>query len=330
MRVGDFPEFRPRRFWSQRDLQTLRNEILFFARPRLPASETVAFPMGDGTPDVLLGSYHRPPEPAGPKPLVVVIHGLPGSEGSAVVVHSAAALLRAGFPVLRLNLRGAGPSCGRTRGLYHAGRSRDLHRVLAQLPPETAEHGIALVAFSLGANMMLKALAEPELDARVRAAIAVSAPLDLAEVASHLLKLGWIRRSIYVGSLLRSARNQACQVIGLSEAQLRAIRGARSFFEFDQEFLAPFSGYPDAHAYYQASSSQSKLAQIRVPTLLIHAPNDPIVPIDPYLRFDWATNPMLCPLLSAQGGHAGFHGRGSRTAWHDRCIEQFLGQIAER
>src|SRR5688572_21395641 len=107
LRVDGFPEFRPRRFWAQRDLQTLRRTI-FFCRPRLPAPEQIAFPMADG--DVLFGSYHRPPEPAAPRPLVVVIHGLPGSEKSAVVVHSAAWLLRSGFPVLRLNLRGAGPS----------------------------------------------------------------------------------------------------------------------------------------------------------------------------------------------------------------------------
>jgi len=328
MRVDDFPEFRPRRCWAQRDLQTLRNEILFFARPKLPAREPLEFPMGDGDPDVLVGSYHRPPERADAKPLVVVIHGLPGSEASAVVVRTAAALLHAGFPVLRLNLRGAGESCGKTRGLYHAGRTEDLHRVLAQLPPKLAENGLALVAFSLGANMMLEALGEPELDARVRAAVSISAPIDLAEVANHLLHLRWIRRKIYVGSLLRSARAQAGQVIGLTDAQRQAIRSARSFFEFDENFLARFSGFADAADYYRASSSQSKLAQIRIPTLLIHAPNDPIVPIDAHLRFDWAVNPALCPLLSAAGGHAGFHGRGSRIAWHDRCIAIFLDQHA--
>jgi predicted alpha/beta-fold hydrolase len=257
-----------------------------------------------------------------------VIHGLPGSEKSAVVVHTAGALLRAGFPVLRLNLRGAGPSCGHTRQLYHAGRSEDLHRVLAQLSPDLARNGIALVAFSLGANMMLKALGEPDLDARVRAAVSVSAPIDLAEVAHHLLGLGALRRWIYVGSLLRSAKQQAGKVIGLTDAQRRAIRSARSFFEFDDDFLARFSGFSDAAAYYRESSAQSKLANIRVPTLLIHAPNDPIVPIDAYRRFDWKSNPALCPLLSAAGGHAGFHGQDSRVAWHDRCIAAFLEQIA--
>ena len=329
MRADDFPEFRPRRFWAQRDLQTLRREIQtwLFGLPELPAHEPLAFPMADGTSDVLFGSYHRPPEPADSKPLVIVIHGLPGSEASAVVVHSAASLLHSGFPVLRLNLRGAGPSLGRTRGLYHAGRSQDLHQVIARLPQEIARNGIVLVAFSLGANMMLKALGESELDARVRAAVAVSAPLDLAEVAHHLLNLGAIRRFIYVGSLLRGVKRQACQVIGLTEAQRQAIRSASSLYEFDEKFLAPFSGFSDAAAYYRESSSELGLAHIRVPTLLIHAPNDPIIPIDVHRRFDWAVNPLLSPLLSAAGGHAGFQGRGSRIAWHDRCIGVFLERL---
>ena len=128
--------------------------------------------------------------------------------------------------------------------------------------------------------------------------------------------------------MTRSAKAQASTVIGLTDAQRQAIRSARSFFEFDENFLARFSGFADAAAYYRASSSQSKLAHIRVPTLLIHAPNDPIGPLDAYLRFDWKRNPTLRPLLSAAGGHAGFHGRGSRVAWHDRCIAAFFGQVA--
>ncbi len=332
-RFGEVRPFRPRRWWAQADLQTLRREIQAWLRidpPQLAKlsarREERRFPMRDGTGDVLLASYDHPARDAGRKPLALLIHGLPGSDKSAVVVHTAAALLRCGYPVLRLNLRGAGPSQGKTQQLYHAGRSQDLHQVLEGLPAELSEQGVVLVAYSLGANMLLKALGEG-IRGSVRGAVAISAPLDLAETAQHLLGLRGYRRLIYVRYLLCQTKRQVLKLKGLKPAQREAIAGARSFQEFDERFLARFSGFDGADDYYDKSSSGQFLAGIQVPTLLIHAPNDPIVPVDAYHRFDWKSNPKLYPLLSAAGGHAGFHGRGSPVAWHDRVLRVFLERL---
>ena len=59
--------------------------------------------------------------------------------------------------------------------------------------------------------------------------------------------------------------------------------------------------------------------RIRVPTLVIHALDDPWIPADAYLNFDWAANPCLTPLLPRHGGHVGFHGADGPDPWHDRC-----------
>lgn len=61
---------------------------------------------------------------------------------------------------------------------------------------------------------------------------------------------------------------------------------------------------------------------------MIHAQNDPWIPAEPYRRFDWAANPRLLPLLPRSGGHVGFHGIGSSTPWHDRCIAAFFERMA--
>jgi predicted alpha/beta-fold hydrolase len=61
-----------------------------------------------------------------------------------------------------------------------------------------------------------------------------------------------------------------------------------------------------------------------VPTLIVHALDDPWIPAGAYTRFDWKTHPKLTPLLPAQGGHVGFHGRGTRVAWHDICLKIFF------
>ena len=126
-----FPRFRSRLPWWGRDLQTLRNYIVSIESSLAPfPAERVEFPTTDG--DRLLASLHRPTEDLG-RPLVVLIHGLTGSEDSAYIRASTRYFLDQGYRVLRLNLRGAGPSKGVCRSRYHAGRSDDLRQVLGQM-----------------------------------------------------------------------------------------------------------------------------------------------------------------------------------------------------
>jgi predicted alpha/beta-fold hydrolase len=111
---------------------------------------------------------------------------------------------------------------------------------------------------------------------------------------------------------------------GLEDADLDAISNV---YEFDDRFVAPRNGFTGADDYYARCSAKNFLAEIRVPTLIIHARNDPWIPADPYLAFDWTSNVRLTPLLPRSGGHVGFHGLGSRVPWHDRCIGMFVERI---
>jgi Dyp-type peroxidase family len=328
----ELPRFRRSRWYPFADLQTLANQVR--RTPDLLQLERTrrkhAFPMTDGSDDKLLGMLHEPKRHDDGRPLVLVIHGLPGSQDSKVVVHSAAYFLRRGYRVLRLNQRGAGPSQGQTSGIYHAGRSGDLYEVVGQLLEELPDIEIVMIAYSLGANVMLRMLGESDLGHRVRAAVSVSAPVDLEATASHLEGLKWLRRAIYVRSLLRLTKNCARDIQELREIDRDAIEGARDFRQFDQRFLAPFNGFEDASDYYGQSSAMTNLASIEVPTLLIHAEDDPMVPFAPCREVERIQNPALYTRFEPSGGHAGFHQRGSLEAWHDCCAEIFFKRFFKR
>jgi len=162
--AAPFPRFRSRPPWWGGDLQTLRN---FFRPPVIDLTphpaERLELPMNDGTGDVLLAALNRPAQAASDRrrrPLVILIHGLTGCEESSYMMGTARYLLDLGYPVMRLNLRGAGPSRAHCRQQYHAGRSNDLRTVLLKLDGRLASQGIFLAAYSLGANMLLKFLGE--------------------------------------------------------------------------------------------------------------------------------------------------------------------------
>lgn len=325
----DFTSFRPRAPWWGGDLQTLRNFIIR-VRPPLDRHphERLALPLGDGSGDQLSAALGRPLVPVGERPLVLLIHGLSGEEDSFYMQRTAAHLLALGYPTLRLNLRGAGRSRPLCRGHYHAGKSDDLGLLLAALPPALTEAGVVAVGYSLGANMLLKFLGERGAQSGLRAAVAVSVPLDLAGTARRMRR--W-RNTAYEGYLLRYMRAEAvAPIAAVTAKERRDLRHAHSIWAFDDCFSAPRNGFSGAADYYERNAARHFLAGITVPTLIIHALDDPWIPAEPFLTFDWRKHPNLIPLISAHGGHVGFEESDRRTAWHDLATAQFLARIVSR
>lgn len=320
-----FPPFRPRLPWVGGDLQTLKN---YLSRGGWDLSdwpsERLYFDADDGSGDRLQGVLHRKDD----GPLVVLLHGLTGCEESFYVLETARFLLSQGVSVLRLNLRGAGPSRNSCRGHYCAGSSDDLATVLRQLPTDLVRQGVVLIGFSLGGNIVLKYLAEKPLALEVRCAIAVSAPIDLA-TASHRMMA--TRNGVYHRWLLRRMSEEASAGSAvLTDAERVAINGVRSVYAFDDRFVAPRNGFADAEDYYRKCSAAGMLAKIDTPALLIHARNDPWIPAGTFENIDLAALPKISLALADSGGHVGFHGRNDRSPWHNQCAYTYLSSFLVR
>ena len=319
--------FRPRFPWLGADLQTLRN---FLVRPRYALdpwpAERLELMMRDDSGDRLVASLHRAQGAA--SPLVVLLHGLTGCEDSSYVRASAAFWLARGYAVLRLNLRGAGPSRPLCGDQYHAGRSGDLRdalRALAAVPGIDFEAGLYLVGYSLGANMMLRFLAEEAAAFPVTAAVGVSAPIDLK---ASQVRLMTARNWLYHRYLLTRMKEEALATPrALSFAERTAILSADTVFAYDEQVVAPRNGFAGADDYYRQCSGLRFLPAITTPTLLVHAKDDPWIPTPAYEHFDWSAHPALTPLLAKAGGHVGFHGRDRDAAWHDLAAAAFFASL---
>ncbi len=318
----ELPPFRPRFPWWGGDLQTLATR--FFAKTAGLAphtSERLRFPLNDGTGDTLLGMIDRPSVPAGGKPLVILIHGLTGSEDSLYVLSQARLLLDKGHQVLRLNLRGAGPSRAVCGGQYYAGRSQDFRALLRALPDELTRNGIVAVGYSLGGAMLLKYLGEEGSHTPLKAAASISAPIDLSAVCANMMRP---RNRIYHRYLLRQMKNEATGAGAvISEAERAAILGSSDIWQYDDVFIAPRHGFAGAEDYYERCKPMRFMPGIRIPTLVIAAADDPWIPGRLYENFDWTCNKSLMPLLLSSGGHVGFHGAGHAQPWSDLAVCQF-------
>tara|TARA_Y100001934_G_scaffold6069_1_gene8221 strand:- start:29377 stop:30381 length:1005 start_codon:yes stop_codon:yes gene_type:complete len=317
----NFPRFQERAPWFGGDLQTLRN---FFVRrmgrgPGVLPGEQLKLQLSDGG---KLAARLTEGEPN--MPLAVVIHGLTGCETATNVVVAAHHLNGLGYSVLRINLRGAGPSASLAKGHYHAGRTKDLYDGLSSLDPALMRSGMIFMGFSLGGNMLLKFLAESAKDFPVRAAVAVSTPIDLAESADRLL----LRRNwLYHHWLLKRMKDE-WRDMPLKVNVAKALDEVTSIIQFDDRIVAPSNGFKDAKDYYKKNSGVQFLKRIAVPTLLIHAQNDPWIGTAPYARFDWPSNPKLGLLMSPGGGHVGFHSINGPTPWHCVSAGKFFEGIS--
>ncbi len=134
LQTVDLPPFRQRLPWLGPDLQTMRGVMVKCNAPlELYRHERLFIPLNDGSGDTLSAMLGRIRACRLREPLVVLIHGLTGLEDSFYMRESAAHFLSQGYPVLRLNLRGAGRSRPLCAAQYNAGSSDDLDRVFAAL-----------------------------------------------------------------------------------------------------------------------------------------------------------------------------------------------------
>ncbi len=322
----ELPPFRPRFPWWGPDLQTIAGLLGGKAVDLAPhTSERLCFPMADRTGDILLGMLDQPAEPVAGRPLVIFLHGLTGDETSPYVVKAARHLLDRGYAVLRLNVRGAGPSRPYCKEHYHVGRTADFRRVLAQIPDDFTQNGMVAVGYSLGGAVLLKYLGEEGSFSSLRAAATICAPIDLFGTCQHMMKP---RNWLYHRYMLRAIKAEAMgEGVRMTDDERAILRAARSVWEYDDRFIAPRYGFNGAKDYYQLCALIEFMPEVRVPTMVLAAGDDPWIPIEHYRAFAWSDNPWLLPVIPPAGGHVGFHGDGSGQTWCDLALEKFLERI---
>ena len=244
-------------------------------------------------------------EPAHDGPTVVLFHGLEGCSRS----HYARVLMRAvaatGWRGVVAHFRGCSGEPNRLQRAYHSGDAGEIDWMLRLVASRSA-NPIFAIGVSLGGNALLKWLARERQDASnvIAAATAISAPLDLM-VAGHRLGSGFNR--VYGLHFLRSLKPKALEKLARypDAARRRRVRSAYSLRTFDDAFTAPVHGYRDVVDYWTRASTISELSHIAVPTLIVHARNDPFLP-GQYLPNAAKKNMHVEFEFTDQGGHVGF------------------------
>jgi predicted alpha/beta-fold hydrolase len=260
-------------------------------------------------------------------PLAILLHGLTGGFESKYLRGLAGRLIAHGWRTVALQFRGSGPDTNRLPRCYNHGDTEDfLHlcQVLRRREPHTP---LFAAGWSMGANILLKALGETGEAAPLTAAVAACAPFQL-EPCAEKLRRGFARvyQNHLLGNLVANLRRKHGPVEVLPGADLAAALGAPDFIAFDDAYTAPMNGYLHARDYYARASCGQYLKGIRRPTLVINAVDDPFMTPEVIPKAE-ALGPTVTLELARHGGHIGFigAGRGGRREWWlDRRMSEYL------
>ena len=341
--------FVPRRWMRNGHVQTVVGNYMRRTGPLPELSEQLVVPVegphrfcrSDGTEvavpetSILCLCHWQPAAVRRSALTVVLVHGLEGSASSGYILGNAARLWTAGCNVVRMNMRSCGGSDALAPTIYHSGRSEDIAALVQTLCRRGFER-IALVGYSMGGNLVLKYAGElagelsPSTPNPVRAVAGVSPLLDLAPSSAALhLPLNRLYEARFLRAMKRRLRGKARhfpQLYGSLEAEGVYDR-IHSLRDFDGEIVARYGGFRDADDYYEQVRSSRFAASFAVPTLILHAADDPFIRTLPRTTAALLSNPSVRCVETTHGGHCAFLADPSGTdqgRWAEETLAAWL------
>lgn len=294
--------------------------------------------------------YKSSPENKG---MVVLCHGLESNSDSNLSRDMALAYHNKGLNVACINFRGCSEGINDLLGGYHLGFTDDVLYFLDVLKTrfESEMQPIYLSGFSLGANVILKALGELGMEAvtkyNIQGATAFCVPFDAERNAPFLGQPGF-NQIVYCGNLLKTLKQRAKYQLNLhcdgdvntDKFDYEGVLKAKTITDFDEAFVARIYGFDSAIDYYRKTSCIRFLPDIAVPTFILTARDDPFMdgahfPIDVTQA---GGGPAPIKMAGTQhGGHCGyiFHQVDSKedileTSWSSTQLARFFEHLMKQ
>ncbi len=250
---------------------------------------------------------------------LVMWHGIEGSSSAAYMLSTAAKAFRAGFNVVRMNVRGCGGTDHLTPTLYHGGMSGDARFVIKELIEQDGLSRIVIAGFSLGGNTVLKLAGEygDNPPPQIIGLVAISPSINLRASSDRLMaRRNLIYHQNFLHYLKRRIKIKDKLFPGLY--RVNGLRHIHTLREFDDTYVAPAFGFAGVDDYYAKASSLPHIKHIRIPTLVIHAQDDPFVPFTQLCDASVETNPNVLLLAPNRGGHVAFIAAKASGSEEDR------------
>jgi uncharacterized protein len=228
-------------------------------------------------------------------------------------------------------MRNCGDSDALTPTLYHSGLSADVGAVVEHFTRQFELERVALVGYSMGGNLVIKLAGEWGDRPPLCAVAAVCPAIDLAagsdalhEPMNRMYEWHFLRR------LMRRYRRKAA--LFPDRYQQHGIGPVRSLRQFDDKIVARYCGFRDADDYYYRAASARVIDRVAIPTLILHALDDPFVRLTLQTRSAILANPDITLIETPHGGHCAYlcEDDGDGIHWAESTVTRYLLRFAAR
>lgn len=256
--------------------------------------------------------------------LIIASHGLEGSSERPYIQGVAKLFRQNNWDVLAWNCRSCSGEMNRKEFLYHHGFTQDVEEVVNKALKE-GYNEIVMIGFSMGGSLTLKYVGEngQDLYPEIKAAMAVSVPCNLSSSSKMLaLKKNKFYQNRFMRKLDIKLRHKNEQYPGLLE--IKPWQTFKDFHEFDSHYSAKFFGYKDAQDFYDSVQCFPHLKNIKIPTLILNALNDPMLTGDCYPESEANANQNIVLELTSHGGHVGFLQKNKKFTYAEERALSFF------
>ena len=268
----------------------------------------------------LLGALSTPPGPA--RGLAVLLHGWEGSMDSTYLRRTGRALFRRGFAVFRLNYRDHGRSHHLNPGLFYAVKDLEVFEAVGQAARLHPRLPAYLVGFSLGGNFALRIARRAAADPipTLKHVVAVGPVLD-PEASTDRVDRYPLIRAYFMQKWRRSMAIK--QALFPDRYDFRAAMRLETVRATTARLVADHSDTPGLDAYFRGYTlTGDRLASLRVPTTLVTAADDPVIPVEDFRRLKAA--PSTRVVIRPHGGHLGFLEGLALRSRYERDLPDFF------
>ena len=256
--------------------------------------------------------------------LLILSHGLEGSSDRPYVKGMAKLFVENKWDILAWNCRSCSGEMNRNKTLYHHGFTVDLACVVNAAISHHYDE-ICLVGFSMGGSLTLKYLGENPntLHASIKKGMAISVPCDLASSSKKLaLKHNRFYQNRFMKKLTKKMELKTMQFPDF--VTLKPWKAFKDFHEFDTHYAAKIFGFKDADDFYANVQCLPFLKQIKLPTLILNAWNDPMLAESCFPIELAKSKDNLTLEITEEGGHVGFLQHGKKQTYAEERALQFF------
>ena len=260
--------------------------------------------------------------------VVILSHGLEGSADKQYIKGAAKLFIENGWDVIAWNCRSCSGEMNLAPRLYHHGDIEDIGEVTDWTLSQNQYKQIGYIGFSMGGVINSKYLSTKgnTVDSSIVFNVAISAPCDLEACA---LALDERENILYKKKFYNSIKDKLIEKDKQHPGMLdvNRLNTIKYWYEFDESFSAKMNGFSDRKAFYKQATLLNFLEDIKVPTLVLNAQNDPIIPA--------ISNPFTIARKSSfvhlempkYGGHCGYSVKGDYHNYAERRSLEFYNDI---